>query len=113
MIGYIEEGRNPDIYTREFVELTQKGNRYLKSKGAAYAQLRDALAEKMVEEWPDMKDAVQRVLDGKGAGLDGLAGLQGGGNASRTEGKGKGKAADEANEVSEDVVEQKDDMVNK
>jgi mediator of RNA polymerase II transcription subunit 10 len=32
IIAYVEDGRNPDIYTREFVELVQKGNQYLKER---------------------------------------------------------------------------------
>ncbi|CAF9913908.1 MAG: hypothetical protein GOMPHAMPRED_008057 [Gomphillus americanus] len=83
VIEYIDEGRNPDIYTREFVELTQKGNRYLKSKAVAYAQFRDELAKKTIEAWPEMKEAVQRVLEGNGAGVEGLPGMTGGGNVTR------------------------------
>ena len=70
------------------MELTQKGNRYLNSKGVAYAQLRDQLAGKMVEEWPEMEVAVRRVLDGKGAGVNGIEGLIAGGNATRMEVRG-------------------------
>ena len=73
------------------MELAQKGNRYLYSKQVAFGQMRDELAGKMVEQWPDMKDAVERVLDGKGAGVDGIEGFVGGGNGSRMkaeEGKG-------------------------
>lgn len=29
---YIENGRNPDVYTREFVELTGKQNQYINGK---------------------------------------------------------------------------------
>ena len=83
VLNYVDEGRNPDIYTREFVELTQKGNRYLRSKATAFGQFRDTLAQQMVQEWPEMKEVVDRVLEGTGAGLEGLTGLQGGGNRTR------------------------------
>ena len=83
LLAYIDEGRNPDIYTREFVELVQKGNKYLKGKSQALADFRDELAKQMVDEWPEMNDAVQRVLDGKGAGLEGLQGMAGGGNDTK------------------------------
>ena len=77
LLEYIDNGRNPDIYTREFVELVQQGNRYLKGKSQAFADFRDTLAKDMVEEWPEMKEAVDRVLEGKGKGLDGLQALNG------------------------------------
>lgn len=83
MLAYIDEGRNPDIYTREFVELVQKGNRYLKGKSQALEDFKDELAKQMVEEWPEMKDSVQRVLDGKGVGMEGMEGMAGGGNNAK------------------------------
>lgn len=32
IVSYIEEGRNPDVYTREFVELLQKQNQFVNGK---------------------------------------------------------------------------------
>lgn len=32
VVDYIENGRNPDVYTREFVELLAKKNQYLNGK---------------------------------------------------------------------------------
>lgn len=32
VISYIEDGRNPDIYTREFIEVNAKSNARLKGK---------------------------------------------------------------------------------
>ena len=49
----------------------------------AYAQFRDELAKKTIEAWPEMKEAVQRVLEGNGAGVEGLPGMTGGGNVTR------------------------------
>ncbi|KAI4151505.1 MAG: hypothetical protein LQ340_003461 [Diploschistes diacapsis] len=77
VLEYIDDGRNPEIYTREFVELVQKGNKYLKGKSQAVADFRDTLAKDMVNEWPEMKEAVERVLAGKGSGLDNLQGMNG------------------------------------
>ena len=79
LLEYVDNGRNPDIYTREFVELVQQGNKYLKGKSQAFADFRDALAKDMVAEWPEMKDAVDRVLEGKGGGLEGLQSANGAG----------------------------------
>ncbi|KAL8939162.1 MAG: hypothetical protein Q9216_003516 [Gyalolechia sp. 2 TL-2023] len=64
VIGYIDEGRNPDIYTREFVELAQKNNQFLKAKSEALTGFRDSLADEMVKAWPEMKKDVDEVLRG-------------------------------------------------
>lgn len=60
----MDEGRNPDIYTREFIELVQKGNQYLKGKSEAFTGFRDALADEMMKAWPEMKKDVEEVLQG-------------------------------------------------
>lgn len=62
IIEYVDEGRNPDIYTREFVEVVQKSNQYMKGKSEAFAGFRDALAEEIVKAWPEMKADVDQVL---------------------------------------------------
>lgn len=61
VISYIEDGRNPDIYTREFVEVTAKSNARLKGKMLGFATLRDVLGEKLVEEFPHLADAVENI----------------------------------------------------
>jgi mediator of RNA polymerase II transcription subunit 10 len=62
IIEYVDAARNPDIYIREFVELVQRGNSYLKGKGEGLASLRDKLASEMVREWPDLEAEVRRVV---------------------------------------------------
>ncbi|KAL8667319.1 MAG: hypothetical protein Q9202_000893 [Teloschistes flavicans] len=62
IIEYVDEGRNPDIYTREFVEVVQKSNQYMKGKSEAFAGFRDALAQEIVKAWPEMKADVDQVL---------------------------------------------------
>ncbi|KAL8635248.1 MAG: hypothetical protein Q9228_007242 [Teloschistes exilis] len=62
IIEYVDEGRNPDIYTREFVELVQKSNQYMKGKSEAFAGFRDAMAQEIVKAWPEMKADVDQVL---------------------------------------------------
>ncbi|KAA6407871.1 MAG: Mediator of RNA polymerase II transcription subunit 10 [Lasallia pustulata] len=47
IVEYVEDGRNPDIYTREFVELVQRGNAALRGKSEAFAGFRDVLAEEI------------------------------------------------------------------
>ena len=58
IIAYIEEGRNPDIYTREFVELVQRGNVFLKGKSEAWGSFAEILGEE-----------IQKAGIGKGEGL--------------------------------------------
>ncbi|KAL9638482.1 MAG: hypothetical protein Q9204_001489 [Flavoplaca sp. TL-2023a] len=64
IIDYVDSGRNPDIYTREFIELVQKSNQYLKGRSEALTGFRDVLAEEMVKAWPEMKTDVDKVLEG-------------------------------------------------
>ncbi|KAL8863604.1 MAG: hypothetical protein Q9178_000286 [Gyalolechia marmorata] len=65
IVDYVDSGRNPDIYTREFVELVQKSNQYLKGRSEAFTRFRDELAEEMVKAWPEMKTDVDNVLQSK------------------------------------------------
>ena len=65
IIDYVDDSRNPDIYTREFVELVQKQNQYMKGKSEAFASFRDILAEEMVKSMPEMKGDVAKVLEGR------------------------------------------------
>lgn len=61
VITYIEDGRNPDIYTREFVEVTAKTNARLKGKMEGFRKLRDVLGDKLVEEFPRLAEGVENI----------------------------------------------------
>lgn len=61
VIAYIEDGRNPDIYTREFIEVTAKSNARLKSKMLGFGQLRDVLGEKLGKEFPGLVDSIEDI----------------------------------------------------
>lgn len=63
VIQYIEDGRNPDIYTREFVEAIRRSNQYQRAKMHGLKQLRDSLAEKISEEFPDLQDNVKNIIE--------------------------------------------------
>ncbi|TDZ24420.1 Mediator of RNA polymerase II transcription subunit 10 [Colletotrichum sidae] len=63
LVQYVENGRNPDIYTREFVELVRRGNQLVKGKMNAFAQFRDVLAEHVESAMPECKEDVKMVLD--------------------------------------------------
>lgn len=43
ILTYVDQGRNPDIYTREFVELARRNNQELKGKMSAFADFADIL----------------------------------------------------------------------
>jgi mediator of RNA polymerase II transcription subunit 10 len=59
LVQYVDNGRNPDIYTREFVELCRKSNQQLKGKMNAFADFRDVLAEKMGKALPELREDVR------------------------------------------------------
>ncbi|KAF9886921.1 RNA polymerase II mediator complex subunit [Aspergillus nanangensis] len=62
IIDYVDSARNPDIYTREFVELVQRGNQDLKGKKEAFAGFRDVLAREMRSAMPECRGEVDRVV---------------------------------------------------
>ncbi|KAL2821117.1 mediator complex, subunit Med10 [Aspergillus granulosus] len=66
IIDYVDAARNPDIYTREFVELVQRGNQDLKGKKEAFASFRDVLAREMRGAMPEVRGEVERVVRATG-----------------------------------------------
>ncbi|RYO75751.1 hypothetical protein DL764_010329 [Monosporascus ibericus] len=95
LVHYVEGGRNPDIYTREFVELVRRGNQLMRGKQAAFASFRDVLAAEMAAAMPELRDDAARVvaattpgLAAGGSAAAGGAGAPGGGG-----GGGGGPAA--------------------
>jgi mediator of RNA polymerase II transcription subunit 10 len=62
IIDYVDEGRNPDIYNREFVELARKSNQILKGKREAYGSFTDILAQEMLKTSPELRGDIERVL---------------------------------------------------
>ncbi|KLJ11375.1 AP2-associated kinase [Blastomyces silverae] len=80
IIDYVDAARNPDIYTREFVELVQRGNQDLKGKAEAFASFRDILAREMASAMPECKGEVERVLRATGGSTKGGAGSPDGNN---------------------------------
>lgn len=81
IIEYVDAARNPDIYTREFVELVQRGNQDLKGKREAFADFRDVLAREMRSAMPECRGEVDRVVAMTGGG--------GTGSENRTDGAAK------------------------
>ncbi|CAD0090443.1 unnamed protein product [Aureobasidium vineae] len=66
VIEYVERSRNPDIYTREFVELVQRLNQQLKGRSQAFADFRDILAREMAGALPDCKQDITMVVESTG-----------------------------------------------
>ncbi|KAL6950749.1 RNA polymerase II mediator complex subunit [Hanseniaspora vineae] len=62
VLQYIEDGRNPDVYTREFVEAIQLANNYQREKQKAMKLLRDSLAEQIKKEFPDLEQQVEGIV---------------------------------------------------
>lgn len=82
LIEYVENGRNPDIYTREFVETVRRGNQLLKGKLHAFGSFRDVLAAEMAVAMPELRQDVDRVCEATG------------GKPPVVEGEGEGGAAE-------------------
>ncbi|KAI6783925.1 Mediator of RNA polymerase II transcription subunit 10 [Emericellopsis cladophorae] len=66
LIHYVENGRNPDIYTREFVELVRRGNQTFNGKLNAFAGFRDMLARDIASAMPELRDDVDSIMEGAG-----------------------------------------------
>ncbi|KAK4634183.1 Mediator of RNA polymerase II transcription subunit 10 [Fulvia fulva] len=62
IIQYVENGRNPDIYTREFVELVMRYNQQQKGRSEAYGAFRDILGREMMGGIPEIRDEVKQVV---------------------------------------------------
>ena len=70
VINYVEDSRNPDIYTREMVELVMRYNQQLKGRSEAFASFRDILGQQMMVGIPEIKDDVQRVVEASGGRVE-------------------------------------------
>ncbi|KAF2668848.1 mediator of RNA polymerase II transcription subunit 10 [Microthyrium microscopicum] len=66
VVQYIEQGRNPDIYMREFIELSMLHNQRLRGKMAAFGTFRDILAREMTGAIPALREDVERVVEHTG-----------------------------------------------
>jgi mediator of RNA polymerase II transcription subunit 10 len=82
LLEYVENGRNPDIYTREFVELVRRGNQLMRGKMNAFGNFRDVLAEQMNAAMPELREDVARVVEATGGRAGEVNGGQGEGGAS-------------------------------
>ncbi|KAK7414880.1 RNA polymerase II mediator complex subunit [Neonectria punicea] len=82
LIEYVENGRNPDIYTREFVELVRRGNQLMRGKLNAFGSFRDVLAEQMTAAMPELREDIAHVVEATGGVPPGRSFEQRNGSAS-------------------------------
>jgi mediator of RNA polymerase II transcription subunit 10 len=66
VISYVENSRNPDIFTREFVETVQRMNQMLNGRVDAYRMLQQQLARQISSAIPELKDDVTSVVESTG-----------------------------------------------
>lgn len=62
IIQYIEDGRNPDIYSREFIEVIRKLNQFLNGKSRSFGLFQETLAQQIKKEFPELAPDVDQVL---------------------------------------------------
>lgn len=74
LLQYVEAGRNPDIYTREFVELVRRTNQLRAGKRAAFGQFRDVLAGQIRSALPELRPDVDAIVESTGAEGGGSSG---------------------------------------
>jgi len=66
IIKYIEQSRNPDIYTREFVELVMRYNQQLKGRSEGFAAFRNILAKEISSAVPEIQQDVRQIVQASG-----------------------------------------------
>ncbi|CAG5181188.1 uncharacterized protein ALTATR162_LOCUS9637 [Alternaria atra] len=66
VMSYVENSRNPDIFTREFVETVQRMNQMLYGRVDAYRALQEQLARHVSSAIPELKDDVNSVVESTG-----------------------------------------------
>lgn len=93
LLEYVENGRNPDIYTREFVELVRRGNQLMRGKLNAFGSFRDVLAEQMAAAMPELREDIAHVVEATGGATSGRAAEQRNGGAPGSAGADAGSAA--------------------
>ncbi|RMZ69932.1 hypothetical protein GMOD_00008873 [Pyrenophora seminiperda CCB06] len=66
VMSYVENSRNPDIFTREFVETVQRMNQMLNGRVDAYRMLQEQLARQVSSAIPELKDDVSTIVEVSG-----------------------------------------------
>ncbi|KEF57943.1 uncharacterized protein A1O9_05865 [Exophiala aquamarina CBS 119918] len=71
IVDYVDDGRNPDIFTRDFVENVQRGNAVINGKQKAFKDFSEVFAEVLKEGMPELRRHVDKVMDNAGFGAEG------------------------------------------
>jgi mediator of RNA polymerase II transcription subunit 10 len=64
--NYVENARNPDIFTREFVEAMQRMNQMMKGRSDALRMLQEQIAWQLTNAIPELKDDVVKAVEATG-----------------------------------------------
>ncbi|KAH8707607.1 mediator of RNA polymerase II transcription subunit 10 [Phaeosphaeriaceae sp. PMI808] len=67
--NYVENSRNPDIFTREFVETVQRMNQMLKGRSDALQMLQEQIAWQLTNVIPELKEDVAKAVESSGGKL--------------------------------------------
>ena len=70
IIDYVDDGRNPDIYGREFIETVQRGNAVLNGKKQAFKDFSVVFAQMLKEGIAGVDKQVDRVMEHAGMADD-------------------------------------------
>ena len=92
LVQYVDNGRNPDIYTREFVELVRRGNQLMSGKQTAFARFGKVLASEIESAMPELREDAARVVAATGISASdrrGGGGARGGDGEGRSGGPGR------------------------
>ena len=63
VVQYVVDGRNPDVYTREFVEAVRRLTQHLRGKRAAIHHIQPVLRDKMESEFPELKVDLDNLVE--------------------------------------------------
>lgn len=66
IVDYVDDGRNPDIFTRDFVENVQRGNAVINGKQKAFRDFSEVFAQVLKTRMPELTRHVDRVMDNAG-----------------------------------------------
>jgi mediator of RNA polymerase II transcription subunit 10 len=70
IVDYVDDGRNPDIFTRDFVELVQRGNAVLNGKKQAFRDFSQVFARALKEGIGGVDKHVDMVMENAGIEQD-------------------------------------------
>ncbi|KAK5452461.1 RNA polymerase II mediator complex subunit [Exophiala xenobiotica] len=66
IIDYVDDGRNPDIFTRDFVENVQRGNAVVNGKQQAFRDFTEIYAQALKEGLPGTSRQVDKIMENLG-----------------------------------------------